>query len=247
MPSTTRTVLREPFPPGRSARCFCGSGQRFKHCCGAAGRDGRVPHGIGVVPDFLTADECRAMVDHAGRCDSERLKVFDPDRSTPEKTVQKLDDRRVTEWVNLGDRRAVLDRWVKRALAEVVAPAHRRDFAWYERPQLLKYQPGGFYEGHADSDLYLPDGRWQKTLDRDVSLLIYLNEDFTGGDLHFPHFEFTLRPKTGMLVHFPSDARYLHAAQPVDSGLRYAVVSWAAFDDEPRVKSKPPHTAVALD
>ena len=245
---TTRTVIREPFPSGRLAPCICGSGRRFKHCCGAADRQGGAPTGIGIVPDFLGADECRAMVEFAGRCHSERLKVFDADRSTPDNTVMKVDDGRVTERVDLGEKREVLNRWVRRALEERIAPESGRRFAWFERPQMLKYNPGGFYKAHADSDYFLPDRKvWQKTLDRDVSLLIYLNEDFTGGELHFQNFGFTLRPRAGMLVHFPSDARYMHAAQPVKSGVRYAVVSWSAFADEPRVKARPPRKAVALD
>jgi hypothetical protein len=247
MPSTIRSVIREPFPPGRLAPCFCGSGQRFKHCCGGAGQRGVAPYGIGIVPDFLGTDECRRMVELAGRCHSERLKVFDPDRSTPGKTVMRLDDRRVTERVDLRERHSVLDGWVRRALTNEIAPTVGREFEWFERPQLLKYGSGGFYQGHADSDLYLPDRQvWQKTLDRDISLLIYLNEEFTGGELHFEHFGFKIRPRAGMLVYFPSDARYMHAAQPVASGLRYAVVSWAAFSDEPRVKEQPPQKAVAL-
>jgi len=248
MSTTTRTVLRDPFPPGRSSPCFCSSGRRFKHCCGNTAPDRAVPAGIGIVPDFLTAAECRSMVDDAAGCDTQRLKVVDLERSTPDKVIEIDDDRRVTEWVDLGDARKTLDGWVERALNGVIAPEVGRSFAWYERSQLLKYTPGGFYDGHADSDhIHTPTGRWQKVLDRDVSLLIYLNDEYEGGTLHFEHFDYTLRPKSGMLVYFPSDVRYMHTAQSVTAGVRYAVVSWAAFDDEPRVKQQPPQTAVGLD
>jgi hypothetical protein len=248
MATTARTVLRDPFPPGRSSPCFCGSGRRFKHCCGNTdpGRD--VPAGIGIVPDFLTAEECRAMVERAEECATQRLKVVDLERSTPGNMIEIDDDRRVTEWVDLGDDRRTLDRWVERSLTEVIGPKLRRSYAWYERPQLLKYTPGGFYAGHADSDhIHTPTGRWQKVLDRDTSLLIYLNDEYEGGALYFDHFDYTLRPRAGMMVHFPSDVRYMHTAQSVTAGVRYAVVSWAAFDDEPRVKSQPPQNAVGLD
>lgn len=247
MSETAGRFLRPPFPPGRSAACFCGSGRRFKHCCGNTDADRTTPAGIGIVPDFLDSATCRSMVEHAKHCRSQRLKVIDPERSTPGNVVSKDDERRVTEWVELGDRQAELDQWVVRALTDTIAPVHKRTFAWFERPHLLKYRPGGFYEGHADSDHVDPTtGRWQKVLDRDVSLLIYLNEEFEGGTLHFEHFEFTLQPKPGMLVWFPSDVRYKHTARPVTDGLRYATVSWAAFDDEPRVKDAPPRSAVGL-
>lgn len=247
MSTTTRTVLRDAFPPGRSSPCFCASGRRFKHCCGNTNPGRDVPAGIGIVPDFLTADECRDMVAHAETCRTQRLKVIDLERSTPGNVVEKDDERRVTEAVDLGQRIRDLDRWVTRALTGTIADDVGRSFAWFEQAQLLKYTPGGFYEGHADSDHLHPNGQWQKVLDRDISLLIYLNDEYEGGTLHFKHFDYTLRPKAGMLVYFPSDARYMHTAQSVTAGVRYAVVSWAAFDDEPRVKGQPPQNAVGLD
>ncbi|MBY6204802.1 2OG-Fe(II) oxygenase [Halomonas denitrificans] len=239
--------FREPFPPGRTAPCFCGSGQRFKHCCVAAGREGRVPHGIGIVPDFLDEAECKAICDELKDRPSERLLAVDHQRSNAERTVRKLDDRRVTDRVEVGDLQARLDGWVERALAERIGPAVGREFAWYEEPYVLKYNPSGFFVSHADSDTIDPAaGRWKKVLDRDVSLLIYLNDEYTGGRLDFEHFEFSLRPKAGMLVHFPSDMRYQHAARPVESGLRFAIVSWAAFTDSKRVKTRPPDEAKML-
>lgn len=248
MSNTVRTILRDSFPPGRGESCFCGSGQRFKHCCADMSPGRRTPAGIGILRNFIDEATCRSMSEHAASCSSERLKVIDPERSTPGNVVSKYDDQRVTEWVELGQRQAELDRWVEQALTNAIAPEVGRSFAWYERPHLLKYSPGGFYQSHADSDNVDPgSGRWQKVLDRDISLLMYLNDAYEGGTLHFQHFDFTLRPEPGMLVYFPSDVRYMHAAQPVTSGLRFAVVSWAAFDSEPRVKQGPPKSAIGLE
>lgn len=28
-------IREDSFPPGRNSQCFCGSGSRFKRCCGA--------------------------------------------------------------------------------------------------------------------------------------------------------------------------------------------------------------------
>lgn len=48
-----------------------------------------------------------------------------------------------------------------------------------------------------------------------------------------------LPPARGLLIAFPSDARYLHAARPVKTGTRYALVSWAAAQNTPRVAARP--------
>jgi predicted 2-oxoglutarate/Fe(II)-dependent dioxygenase YbiX len=240
-------IVRGPFPPGRTEPCFCGSGQRFKHCCVAAGRGGEAPHGVVVVPDFLGAEACAELSSRLDGCSSERLKVVDLERSTADKVLRKYDDRRVTERVDVGELQSELDGQVHRALGQFIAPRVERSFSWFEQPQVLRYRPGGRYELHADSDNpFVDEGVWKKTLDRDISLLVYLNDDYEGGHLVFEHFEYALRPRAGMLVFFPSDVRYLHAARSVTSGQRYAVVSWAAFRDEPRVMHRPPDRARML-
>lgn len=62
---------------------------------------------------------------------------------------------------------------------------------------------------------------------RDISLLIYLRDDFEGGELHFKRLNYSLKPKAGMLVWFPSDVRFEHMAKPVTHGNRLAIISWA--------------------
>lgn len=236
---------RADFPPGRNARCFCGSEKRFKSCCGQTGAHRAPPVGIGIVPGFLDAGTCAEMCDFAEASDARWLEVVDPERSTADKIVRKMDDRRVTRRVEIGPRQAQVDQWVRRALQEVITPAWTREFSWFEQPQMLKYTPGGFYKAHADSDNFNEaKGCWMKELDRDASLLIYLNEGYEGGALRFEYFDYTLMPRAGMLVYFPSDSRYMHQALPVTSGKRFAVVSWAAFKDEPRVQTQSPEKAV---
>jgi predicted 2-oxoglutarate/Fe(II)-dependent dioxygenase YbiX len=245
---TNAQQYRPPFPPRRSEPCFCGSGRRFKHCCGSTDRARPAPHGIEIVEDFLSADECREWVEFAASRPSSRLRVIDWKADDPAE-ASKLDDRRVTERVDMGeDRDRQLRELMERIYVATIAPRLERKFAWFESPQILKYGSGGFYEAHADADTYDPDrGLWYHHLDRDISVLLYLNDEFEGGDLEFAYFDFHLRPKPGMLVWFPSDSRYFHRANPVASGMRYAVVSWAALSDTEKLYNGLPDRAVLLD
>lgn len=239
---------RAPFPPGRSEPCFCGSGRRFKHCCGSADPMRPVPHGIEIVENFLSPDECREWVEFAATRPSSRLRIIDWKAEDPS-VARKLDDQRVTERVDMGgDRDQQLRELVERIYVSDIAKRLGRSFAWFESPQVLKYKVGGFYEAHADADSYDPErGLWRHHVDRDISLLLYLNDDFEGGDLQFEYFNFRIRPRPGMLVWFPSDARYFHRANPVESGTRYAVVSWAALADTEKLYDQLPEYAVLLD
>ena len=119
---------------------------------------------------------------------------------------------------------------VRKAYAQEIEPFYHCTLRSLETPQVLRYTRGSHYKPHSNSDVInFETGRWRKAQDRDYSLLIYLDEDFEGGELIFPNFDFRLRPRAGMLAAFPSDCRYLHGAMPVLSGVRHAIVSWCAI------------------
>lgn len=235
------------FDRGRNGPCFCGSGLRFKECCGSLAEDRRPPHGLRVIENYLDADQCRSLTEYANTRHAEPLMIVDTAATTTNNVVKKLDPGRVTEQVDLGPEQAQLNGLVRKALLEVIEPEIQAEIEWFERPQLLRYRAGGFYKGHADSEqLDVSSTTWKKVLDRDVSLLLYLNDEYTGGALSFPRFRYLLRPKPGMLVFFPSDNRYYHSAEPVLSGIRYAIVSWTAIRGVPKVHDVPTPGAMPM-
>jgi predicted 2-oxoglutarate/Fe(II)-dependent dioxygenase YbiX len=103
--------------------------------------------------------------------------------------------------------------------------------------QLLHYGVGGHYVPHVDAEtLYKDDGGlelWEKTLDRDLSVVYFLNDDFTGGELVFPELDLVIEPEPGTLVCFPSDHHYVHEVKAVTSGHRYTVVTWMRVEGTP--------------
>lgn len=84
-------------------------------------------------------------------------------------------------------------------------------------------------------------------VDRDISLLLCLNDEYEGGELHFKRLSWTLRPRAGMLVRFPSDVRYEHMAKLVTKGYRYTIVSWAAATGVERVQPERAMRSIAWD
>lgn len=96
---------------------------------------------------------------------------------------------------------------------------------------VLRYHTGGHYIAHSDgSHVHVIDDHYIAKrvieLDRDLGVILYLNKDFTGGDLVFDHTNERLAPKKGMLVAFPSDWKHLHHVEEITSGVRYAIVTW---------------------
>jgi len=134
-----------------------------------------------------------------------------------------------------------VDAIVREAYLRHVAPHFGVEIEWFELPEILRYGPGGEYKPHADAEEWRGEGAgWMRGVDRDLSVLIYLNDGYGGGQIDFPNFRMQLPPQRGMLVAFPSDHRYLHAARPVTSGVRLVVVSWAKAKGSPTVRGEPP-------
>jgi predicted 2-oxoglutarate/Fe(II)-dependent dioxygenase YbiX len=59
-----------------------------------------------------------------------------------------------------------------------------------------------------------------------LSALLYLNDDYEGGEITFPHIGFSQKPKAGSLIFFPSNFVFVHEVNAVTSGTRYALPNW---------------------
>lgn len=88
---------------------------------------------------------------------------------------------------------------------------------WQEGYNLLKYQSGQEYKIHYDASTQHG---------RHISCVLYLNDDYEGGEIEFPAFNIKIKPQKGMLILFPSNYAYRHIAHPVTSGTKYAMVTW---------------------
>jgi hypothetical protein len=64
-----------------------------------------------------------------------------------------------------------------------------------------------------------------------VSSVMYLNDDYEGGELWFPFLDYTYTPSYGDIVFFPSTYIYAHASKPVTSGVKYAAVTMFDYND----------------
>ena len=234
------------FAPTPGEPCFCRSGLEFGQCCGSSASDRKLPVGVQVFPGFVDAETCRKWVTRLEQQPRQRTTISDVNQSPHRAPVARPDPVRVCDDVAPGVLRKKIDETVQRAFVDG-ARITGRTIEWYETPRILRYQAGGFYQRHADScQVYQHLNAWYKVRDRDLSLLLYLNEDFQGGGLTFIHFKYHYRPKIGDLLVFPSDNRYEHQAEKVISGIRYAVVSWAAFAGVQRVFAQPPKGAIPV-
>ena len=94
---------------------------------------------------------------------------------------------------------------------------HGLQTTWHDDYTILKYGQGQKFVNHIDD---------HKDYHRRMSLVYYINDDYTGGEIVFPRFGITYKPAKDELLIFPSTYVYNHSVLPVIEGTRYAVVSW---------------------
>ena len=121
-------------------------------------------------------------------------------------------------------------------LLSVYAARANKEAGWnfnveaFETPQFCRYEPGQFYDWHVDMGV----DESKELLYRKITIVVSLNENYTGGDLEIEKFcppniknRSTKIPQlrnTGTIIAFPSFVH--HRVTPVEEGTRYSLVCW---------------------
>lgn len=94
---------------------------------------------------------------------------------------------------------------------------------YYESFNFVKYEGSGtHFKIHADhGPAYVTT----------ISVVAYVNDDYEGGELYFPRFDLTIKPKKGDVVVFPSTYIYEHASNDMISGTKYSIVIMTDYND----------------
>ena len=87
----------------------------------------------------------------------------------------------------------------------------------------VRYTPGQHFQVHTDHGF---------SYTCTISSIMYLNDDYEGGELFFPYFQLKFKPEAGDIVLFPSTYIFAHAALPVTSGTKYSAVTMFDYNDK---------------
>ena len=95
---------------------------------------------------------------------------------------------------------------------------------------IVRWQAGMFMPPHADNAN--PDGTPNKMAHRDLSGIIYLNDDYEGGELYFTALDIAVKPRRGMLIGITAGFHHEHAVLRVEKGTRLTMPFFLTFDAE---------------
>jgi hypothetical protein len=94
---------------------------------------------------------------------------------------------------------------------------------YMEAINFVRYGPGEHFAVHTDHGFsYICT----------VSNIVYLNDGYDGGELHFPLLDISYKPEAGDSIFFPSTYIYAHASLPVTSGVKYSAVTMFDYNDD---------------
>jgi predicted 2-oxoglutarate/Fe(II)-dependent dioxygenase YbiX len=196
-----------------------------------------------IQSNAISASDLALLMDHVHHASLTNSLVARFEDETDVDDVKWIVDRNIrdTQEVQLPDE--IRDKLVAIDAASVLAfinPFYNVEVGDREAPGILHYGVGGHYIPHVDAEtLYKDDDGldlWEKTLDRDLSVVYFLNDDYSGGELFFPEIDLVIKPEAGMLVCFPSDHHYVHGVRPVTHGHRYTIVNWMRVKNTPTME-----------
>jgi hypothetical protein len=174
-------------------------------------------------PGFLTPDQCKTLLETAKTlADKQRVTgIEDPywqgrilffddiAKALPEAAeIMRKAQIRVTEKLQ--------------TFYELTAPVYA------DTVQLVQWREGMFMAPHADRAN--PDGSPHGMPYRDFASIIYLNDDFDGGEFYFNGVDMLIKPKAGTLVAFTGGWHHEHAVLKVNKGLRVTMPAFYTFD-----------------
>lgn len=106
------------------------------------------------------------------------------------------------------------------AIAEDSRPRYSERPLVSSHTVLLRYEEENTFYSHIDNQPGNP---------RVLSVLMFLNDDFEGGELEFKEFNIKIKPEAGDVIAFCSAFPYIHQVHPIITGIRYSVIKWYEF------------------
>ena len=185
---------------------------------------------IQEIDNFLSPQECELITQLSGD------KLFKS--RVYSETADVESDVRDSEQCWLKDDAHELIRQISQRVADIT----ETNIEDQEELQVVKYNPGGYYRPHYDACDYRRENCDRFNGDkgpRFITFIIYLNDDFEGGETHFPNINKSIVPKKGKAaIFYDTDEngevldKALHGGLDVSNGTKWICNKW--------IRRKPP-------
>lgn len=163
-----------------------------------------------IVEGFLTSEECKGFID------------FSEKQGYEESLIRTREGEVMNKEIRDNDRVIWDNPQIAEQIWEMVKDMMPSDIDGYEpiglneRFRFYRYKDGQQFKPHVDGSF-----RRSETETSKITLLLYLNEDFVGGNTTLVLEGEEIEPKEGMLFLF--EHRIMHCGRPVTEGTKYVL------------------------
>jgi len=162
---------------------------------------------IVVVPNFLSNEEIDYLMSHV---DEKRMVSF---------VSQKDNEGNPTSWIHNYEGILDKDKIFERVSNEIKQKYNYENIKQKNsRLSIARWDVGSKLMLHVDDLGYVTNNH--------LATLIYLNDDYAGGELGFATHNIVIKPNKGDLIFFPGNMHYAHEVKEVLSGTRYTLPIW---------------------
>lgn len=184
-----------------------------------SGYFGKTSDSIFIVENFISQEEVDELLYAAKNLDIWREAKYknrytdkDKFKIAAPNTAQLLDD--------------ICERWRK-----AVSEFYGVKIETYINP-ICRWPVWGKQIPHADKEW--KDGSPGEQNYYDIGSVIYLNNDYEGGEIYFPDHELDIKPDPGTAVAFPGDLYFFHGVREIRKTERYAIpIFWTVLEYDP--------------
>ncbi|MDR3715129.1 MAG: 2OG-Fe(II) oxygenase [Puia sp.] len=162
--------------------------------------------GISTIEGFLTQEECKFFIEK-----SERI-GYEPATVETEKGPVRIETVRNNNRIIFSDPDLAISLWEKARSFSPKKIGNSTAIELNEMFRFYKYEPGQQFRKHKDQSYIRNDSEASY-----YTILIYLNDDYSGGETAFN--EITVNPRTGTALIFRHDLE--HRGSEVTSGVKY--------------------------
>jgi hypothetical protein len=124
---------------------------------------------------------------------------------------------------------------IRQRVANAIKDSYNLSEIYPDLFQVIRWFPGMEQAPHADDMTNSPDHdqehmQWFKH--REYGAIIYLNDNYSGGNTYYPEHNFAISPQVGKLAIHPGDPEHLHGVSRVEDGVRYTLASFWTQDSQ---------------
>lgn len=178
---------------------------------------------IKIIENFIDQEDATRLIDYIEKNKLNKSKFVYYEYLKTEESQQA--QSRVPEDFSINDHEEVKDiyiRYAKKFIEESKTFFKNSEGIGLFAQWLTMYGIGNELPRHRDNH--------EGAEEINFSAVIYLNDDFTGGELLLEDFEYLHKPKALSIIIF--HPTYWHEIKPILSGKRYAMPIWGTLNDE---------------